>query len=187
MASPSSYWTIRATGPGRAEGSNCRTQCSCRISVLRNRDHRRNWLMDRTTGAPKDFDVGGVPLEVKARRGTAAPYIAISSEHQLDMPVATSMYLYVGEITRATDLNDEWFTLTMLFTMLVNRFSLAILPRSLVLRKLFPARAIAMKTITRTIGGLEANRGGSKYATTFHDCELRAVRKGLARCGTGSH
>ena len=52
------------------------------------------------TGAPKDFDVGGVPLEVKARRGAAAPYIAISSEHQLDMPVATSMYLYIGEIAR---------------------------------------------------------------------------------------
>ena len=64
------------------------------------------------SGAPKDFDVGGVPLEVKARRGSAAPFIAISSEHQLDMPDGQSMYLYVGDYARATDFNDESFSLS---------------------------------------------------------------------------
>ena len=52
-------------------------------------------------GAPKDFEVGRVAIEAKARRGGAAPYVTINSEHQLDTTGVDALFLYVVEVTRA--------------------------------------------------------------------------------------
>ncbi|MBK9241033.1 MAG: PD-(D/E)XK motif protein [Acidobacteria bacterium] len=52
-------------------------------------------------GAPKDFEVGRVAVEVKARRGAARPFIAISSEHQLDASGVDALLLNVLEIDLA--------------------------------------------------------------------------------------
>ena len=56
--------------------------------------------------APKDFEIGRVCIEAKARRGAANPYIAISTEHQLDTSSIDALFLHVSEITAASD-NDE--------------------------------------------------------------------------------
>jgi hypothetical protein len=50
------------------------------------------------TGAPKDFEIGTLCIEAKARRGSATPYVAISSEHQLDPSGCTALYLHVSEV-----------------------------------------------------------------------------------------
>ena len=52
-------------------------------------------------GASKDFELGRVCLEVKARHGTAAGQVTISSEHQLDSSGADALFLHVLEVTRA--------------------------------------------------------------------------------------
>lgn len=49
-------------------------------------------------GAPKDFAIGNVSVEVKARRGGARPYVSISSEHQLDDSSEDQLYLFVLEV-----------------------------------------------------------------------------------------
>src|SRR6056297_1675896 len=48
-------------------------------------------------GAPKDFEIGNVCVEVKSRRIGAAPYIVINSEHQLDGLGIQSFFLNVVE------------------------------------------------------------------------------------------
>lgn len=53
-------------------------------------------------GSPKDFEIGRVSIEAKARRGGARPFISISSEHQLDDSGVDALYLYVVELDRAT-------------------------------------------------------------------------------------
>lgn len=53
--------------------------------------------------SPKDFEIGGVCVEVKARRGTATPYVAVASEHQLDSNGVEVLFLYVAEVTVATE------------------------------------------------------------------------------------
>ncbi len=45
--------------------------------------------------APKDFEIGGVCVEVKARRGASNPYVAISSEHQLSTAGLEALFLHV--------------------------------------------------------------------------------------------
>ena len=50
------------------------------------------------TGAPKDFEIGTLCVEAKARRGSATPYVAISSEHQLDPAGCTALYLHVSDV-----------------------------------------------------------------------------------------
>lgn len=52
-------------------------------------------------GAPKDFEVGRIAIEAKARRGGAAPYVTINSEHQLDTAGVDALFLHVVEVTRA--------------------------------------------------------------------------------------
>ena len=49
-------------------------------------------------GAPKDFEVGRIALESKARRGAATPFVAISSEHQLDISGVDALFLHVIEL-----------------------------------------------------------------------------------------
>jgi hypothetical protein len=52
-------------------------------------------------GAPKDFQVGRISVEAKARRGAATPYVSISSEHQLDTAGVDLLLLFVHELDEA--------------------------------------------------------------------------------------
>lgn len=63
-------------------------------------------------GSPKDFEIGRICVEVKARRGAATPYVAISSEHQLDSSGTDALFLQVTELDQAPSDSRERFTLT---------------------------------------------------------------------------
>ena len=63
-------------------------------------------------GAPKDFEIGRVCIEAKARRGAATPYVAISSEHQLDVSGIDTLFLHVAELDQEQSTEKEAFTLT---------------------------------------------------------------------------
>ncbi len=62
--------------------------------------------------APKDFEVARVAVEAKARRGAATPFVAISSEFQLDTSGVDKLFLYVVELDEAPDEAEEAFTVT---------------------------------------------------------------------------
>lgn len=64
------------------------------------------------SGAPKDFEVGEVSIECKARRGAATPYVTISSEDQLDSLGALDLFLYVADLTSASE--DQGFSVSEL-------------------------------------------------------------------------
>ena len=49
--------------------------------------------------SPKDFEIGRVCVEVKARRGAARPFVTISTEHQLDTMGLDALFLFVLEVT----------------------------------------------------------------------------------------
>ncbi len=61
--------------------------------------------------APKDFETGRIAIESKARRGGATPYIAISSEHQLDTTDIDRLFLHVVSVDRSPNEVDESSTL----------------------------------------------------------------------------
>lgn len=63
-------------------------------------------------GAPKDFEIGRVCIEAKARRGAAEPFVIISSEHQLDRSGTDALFLHVVELAAATEQASDSFTLT---------------------------------------------------------------------------
>ena len=67
-------------------------------------------------GAPKDFEIGRVCIEAKARRGAATPYIIINSEHQLDDSGTDAVFLYVVELDKAPSNKTEGFTLSEVAT-----------------------------------------------------------------------
>ncbi len=69
-------------------------------------------------GAPKDFEIGSVCIEAKARRGNAAPFVAISSEHQLDDGAAAAVFLHVAELDQAPSDAADTVSLTMAATRL---------------------------------------------------------------------
>lgn len=54
-------------------------------------------------GAPKDFEIGRLAIEAKARRGSATPFVRISSEHQLDTSGCDRLLLHVVELDRVID------------------------------------------------------------------------------------
>ena len=60
------------------------------------RDAVTTWL--GPTGSPKDFEIGRIAVESKARRGGATPYVAISSQHQLDGTGVDALFLHVVEL-----------------------------------------------------------------------------------------
>ena len=66
--------------------------------------------------APKDFEVGRIAIESKARRGGATPSIAISSENQLDTSGIDQLFLHVVAVDRSPDGIDGSFTLPELAT-----------------------------------------------------------------------
>jgi hypothetical protein len=63
-------------------------------------------------GSPKDFEIGRISIEAKARRGAAAPYVAISSEHQLDTSGVDVLLLCVHELDQAPADNGDAMTLS---------------------------------------------------------------------------
>lgn len=63
-------------------------------------------------GAPKDFEIGRVCIEAKARRGAATPYVAINSEHQLDNSGTDELFLHVVELDHAPSDTNEGFTVS---------------------------------------------------------------------------
>ncbi|MHB1198758.1 MAG: PD-(D/E)XK motif protein [Polaromonas sp.] len=63
-------------------------------------------------GAPKDFEIGRLCIEAKARRGAATPFVAISSEHQLDTSGVDALYLHVVELDGANEGANCAFTVT---------------------------------------------------------------------------
>jgi hypothetical protein len=63
-------------------------------------------------GAPKDFEVGRLCIEAKARRGAATPFVAISSEHQLDTVGVDYLYLNVVELDGAPVDSKNAYTAT---------------------------------------------------------------------------
>jgi hypothetical protein len=62
-------------------------------------------------GAPKDFSVGGIAIEVKTRRGSDRPYVKISSEFQLDSDHIDGLFLYVSELEQGPADQKGAFTL----------------------------------------------------------------------------
>ena len=62
--------------------------------------------------APKDFELGGVCIEAKARRGPGKPLISISSEYQLDTDGSEALFLHVIELDRASSETEGAYTLT---------------------------------------------------------------------------
>lgn len=50
--------------------------------------------------SPKDFEVGRVCIEAKARRGASKPYISINSEYQLDNS-GTDHLFFVVELNKS--------------------------------------------------------------------------------------
>lgn len=63
-------------------------------------------------GAPKDFEVGRIGIEAKARRGAATPYVLITSEHQLDGDGCDSLFLHVVDLSHAPEGAADAFTVT---------------------------------------------------------------------------
>ena len=54
-------------------------------------------------GAPRDFEIGRIYVEAKARRGGATPHVLVTSAHQLDAAASDRVFLSVVEVTRAVD------------------------------------------------------------------------------------
>ena len=63
-------------------------------------------------GSPKDFEVGLLAIEAKARRGSARPYVAITSEHQLDSDGVDALFLHVVELSVAPETATDSFSLS---------------------------------------------------------------------------
>jgi hypothetical protein len=64
--------------------------------------------------SPKDFEIGRLCVEVKARRGAATPHIAISSSDQLDTAGVDELFLSVVELDQAPADTFQSFTLSNL-------------------------------------------------------------------------
>ena len=52
-------------------------------------------------GYPKDFEIGRVAIEAKARRGGLSPFVTITSEDQLDPSGLDALFLHVVEVNPA--------------------------------------------------------------------------------------
>ena len=64
------------------------------------------------TGTPKDFSVGNVSIEAKAKRGASKPFVRISSEDQLDNRTVGTLYLAVTYVDEAASGTQGARTLT---------------------------------------------------------------------------
>ena len=64
------------------------------------------------SGAPKDFSAGGSAVESKARRGSARPFLQVSSEHQLDYESVDRLFLAVTNVDESSADIPSSLTLT---------------------------------------------------------------------------
>jgi len=74
------------------------------------RDALLAWL--GPTGAPKDFEVGNICVEAKARRPGAIPEVSISSEFQLEIGSLRKLFLSVVDLSEAANGDAASPTLT---------------------------------------------------------------------------
>ena len=63
-------------------------------------------------GAPKDFSIGNISIEAKAKRGATQPYVAVTSEHQLDEQGINRLILAVTYVDEAAPEIQDALTLT---------------------------------------------------------------------------
>ncbi len=63
-------------------------------------------------GASKDFEIGTVAIESKARETTARPFIGVSSEYQLDTSGIARLFLCVVDLAQAPPRSDAGVTLS---------------------------------------------------------------------------
>ena len=63
-------------------------------------------------GAPKDFEVGRIGIEAKARRGAATPHVLITSEHQLNGEGCDLLFLHVVDLSHAPEGTAQAFTVS---------------------------------------------------------------------------
>lgn len=91
-------------------------------------------------GAPKDFEIGRVCVEAKTRRGAAVPYVAISSEHQLDCTGIDTLFLHVLEVAAAAGETKNALTVTEAVEAIRN----AIAKQDLAIADLFEERLAAV-------------------------------------------
>lgn len=80
------------------------------LTCLSPRDALDSWR--GPLGSPKDFEIGRLCIEVKARRGAATPHIAISSADQLDTSGVDELFLSVVELDPAPSGASQSFTVT---------------------------------------------------------------------------
>jgi len=81
------------------------------LPLLNPRDAVNAWT--GPSGSPKDFEIGRLAIESKVRRGAAKPFVAISSEHQLDTS-SIECLLYVLEVFTAPEKACDGFTVSQL-------------------------------------------------------------------------
>ena len=62
--------------------------------------------------SPKDFEIGEICIDAKARRGAATPFVEISNEFQLDTEGVSTLILSVLEIASATIEDEKAVTVT---------------------------------------------------------------------------
>jgi hypothetical protein len=72
-------------------------------------------------GSPKDFEIGRLCIEAKARRGNARPFVQISSEFQLAIDGTDCLFLHVIELDRAPALASGLFTVADVSRRIRNR------------------------------------------------------------------
>lgn len=98
-------------------------------------------------GAPKDFSIGNISIEAKAKRGAAQPYIAVTSENQLDEQGINRLFLAVTYIDEAAPELQNALTLTEYVERITN---------------------IAMANDAGSLGYLEGRLGEAGYSSE-HD------------------
>lgn len=72
-------------------------------------------------GAPKDFQIGQLCIEAKAKRGAAAPMVVINSEHQLDSIGTDALFLHVADLTEAPSVTAASTTVTEMAQRILDR------------------------------------------------------------------
>ena len=119
-------------------------------------------------GSPRDFEIGGSAIEAKARRGGAEPFIAISSEHQLDTSDVETLLLHVINLARPAP-DTEGFTVTDV----VERIRASI-------EKANPAALVAFETRLLAVG-YRSEDDYSDSLWTETDRHLYSVREDFPR------
>ncbi len=91
-------------------------------------------------GSPKDFEIGRICIEAKARRGAATPYVTISSEYQLDTEGIDALFLHISEITAVAGEDKNAVTVTDIVRLVCDEVS----EKSVATKALLEQRLIAV-------------------------------------------